>query len=279
LPCDQTTTRRTGSDRDQLFHRGSQDRAASRVRSDGGDGGVCRFARRGAVAPLGLLRRLRRGGPTHRAGAGRGAAGDDLSGGLRARVRHRGEARRGERGRCDRYRAGARRRWWPPSATRMATFSGSFRTERMFAMSKTKATEKGRAQTSTKDAASNRKSSGFSAEERAAMKERAQELKAEARRGRRKADGESDVLAKIAEMPEADRAMATRLHELIKASAPDLSPKTWYGMPAYANATRRSSASSKARRSSRRGTPRSAFKTRRTSTKATCGRPPSRSRS
>jgi uncharacterized protein YdhG (YjbR/CyaY superfamily) len=103
-------------------------------------------------------------------------------------------------------------------------------------MSKTKATEKGRAQKSTKDAATNRKSSGFSAEERAAMKERAQELKAEARRGRRKADGESDVLAKIAEMPEADRAMATRLHELIRASAPDLSPKTWYGMPAYANA-------------------------------------------
>jgi uncharacterized protein YdhG (YjbR/CyaY superfamily) len=62
------------------------------------------------------------------------------------------------------------------------------------------------------------------------MKERAQELKAEARR----ADGESAVLAKIAEMPEPDRAMAERLHALIKASAPDLSPKTWYGMPAYA---------------------------------------------
>src|SRR5687768_6813288 len=62
------------------------------------------------------------------------------------------------------------------------------------------------------------------------MKERARETKAEGR----KADGESDVLAKIAEMPEPDRAMATRLHELIKASAPALSPKTWYGMPAYA---------------------------------------------
>ncbi len=97
-------------------------------------------------------------------------------------------------------------------------------------MAETRATEKGRAQKST----SNRKSSGFTAEERAAMKERAQELKAQARRGRRKADGESDVLAKIAEMPEPDRAMATRLHELIKASAPALSPKTWYGMPAYA---------------------------------------------
>jgi uncharacterized protein YdhG (YjbR/CyaY superfamily) len=69
----------------------------------------------------------------------------------------------------------------------------------------------------------------FTDEERAAMKERAQELKAAG-----KADGESDVLAKIAEMPEPDRAMAERLHALIKASAPDLSPRTWYGMPAYA---------------------------------------------
>jgi uncharacterized protein YdhG (YjbR/CyaY superfamily) len=79
-------------------------------------------------------------------------------------------------------------------------------------------------------------SKGFTAEERAAMRERAGELKAEARRGKRaaKADGESDVLAKIAEMPEADRAMAEQLHALIKASAPDLSPRTWYGMPAYA---------------------------------------------
>jgi uncharacterized protein YdhG (YjbR/CyaY superfamily) len=84
----------------------------------------------------------------------------------------------------------------------------------------------------------NEKSKGFTDEERAAMKERAQELKAEARRGPRakkdKADGESDVLAKIAEMPEPDRAMARRLHAIIKASAPTLSPKTWYGMPAYA---------------------------------------------
>ena len=79
-------------------------------------------------------------------------------------------------------------------------------------------------------------SKGFTDEERAAMKERAQELKAEARRGKgaKKADGESAVLAKIAEMPEPDRAMATRLHAIIKASAPALSPKTWYGMPAYA---------------------------------------------
>jgi uncharacterized protein YdhG (YjbR/CyaY superfamily) len=77
---------------------------------------------------------------------------------------------------------------------------------------------------------------GFTAEERRAMQQRAQELKAEARRGQRakKADGEGDVLAKIAEMPEPDRAMAERLHAIIKASAPSLSPRTWYGMPAYA---------------------------------------------
>ena len=82
---------------------------------------------------------------------------------------------------------------------------------------------------------------GFSEEERAAMKERAKEMKAAAKgRGRRgtkadKADGESDVLAKIAEMPEPDRVMAERLHAIVKASAPDLAPRTWYGMPAYAN--------------------------------------------
>ncbi len=79
-----------------------------------------------------------------------------------------------------------------------------------------------------------KKSQGFTAEERAAMKERARELKAEARAKKDKADGESDLLAKIAEMPEPDRGMATRIHAIIKASAPDLSPKTWYGMPAYA---------------------------------------------
>jgi len=77
-------------------------------------------------------------------------------------------------------------------------------------------------------------SKGFTDEERAAMKERAIELKAEARANKNKAEGESDVLAKIAEMPEPDRAMAKRLHEIITASAPVLSPKTWYGMPAYA---------------------------------------------
>jgi uncharacterized protein YdhG (YjbR/CyaY superfamily) len=77
-------------------------------------------------------------------------------------------------------------------------------------------------------------SKAFTDEERAAMKERAQELKAEARANKDKAVGERAVLAKIAEMPEPDRAMAERLHAIIKASAPALSPKTWYGMPAYA---------------------------------------------
>jgi uncharacterized protein YdhG (YjbR/CyaY superfamily) len=79
-------------------------------------------------------------------------------------------------------------------------------------------------------------SKGFSDQERAAIRERAREVKAAERRGARaaKADGESDVLAKIAEMPEADRVMAERLHAIIKASTPALSPKTWYGMPAYA---------------------------------------------
>jgi uncharacterized protein YdhG (YjbR/CyaY superfamily) len=81
-----------------------------------------------------------------------------------------------------------------------------------------------------------KKAKGFTSEERAAMKERARELKAEGRRGTRadKVDGESEVLAKIAEMQGPERAMAERLHAIIKASAPSLSPKTWYGMPAYA---------------------------------------------
>lgn len=87
------------------------------------------------------------------------------------------------------------------------------------------------AQKSVKRAALGGKASkGFTAEERAAMKERAQELKAEAA----KADGESALLAKIAEMPKSDRVMAERIHAIVTASAPDLSPKTWYGMPAYA---------------------------------------------
>ena len=86
--------------------------------------------------------------------------------------------------------------------------------------------------TDTKDAA---KHTTFTAEERAAMKERAREQKAEARRGANRADGERDLLAKIAEMPGSDRAIAERIHAIVTASAPDLMPKTWYGMPAYAN--------------------------------------------
>jgi uncharacterized protein YdhG (YjbR/CyaY superfamily) len=93
-------------------------------------------------------------------------------------------------------------------------------------MSAKKATQKSPKRTATAD----KKSKGFTAEERAAMKERAQELKAEAA----KADGESALLAKVAEMKGTDRAMAKRLHAIIKDSAPALSPKTWYGMPAYA---------------------------------------------
>jgi uncharacterized protein YdhG (YjbR/CyaY superfamily) len=78
-------------------------------------------------------------------------------------------------------------------------------------------------------------SKGFTNEERAAMKERARELKAEERASKDRAAGERDVLEKITEMPEPDRAMADRLHALIKDTAPELTPKTWYGMPAYAN--------------------------------------------
>ena len=92
------------------------------------------------------------------------------------------------------------------------------------------ATEKKGAKTSTAKAAAR---SGFTAEERAAMKERAQEMKAEARRTNQ-AEAEAAVVAKMAEMPEPDRSMAERLHAILKESAPVLSPKLWYGMPAYA---------------------------------------------
>ena len=95
--------------------------------------------------------------------------------------------------------------------------------------------KKGTQESAKSTAAINKKSKGFTGEERAAMKERAKELKAEARANKSRAEGESDVLAKIAEMPEPERAMAKRLHAIITASAPDLAPKTWYGMPAYAN--------------------------------------------
>ncbi|MCC6617188.1 MAG: hypothetical protein IT320_27185 [Anaerolineae bacterium] len=88
----------------------------------------------------------------------------------------------------------------------------------------------------TKKASTKAKASdGFTAEERAAMKERAKELKAEARASKDRAAGEADLLAKIAEMPEPDHGMAERIHALVTANAPGLMPKTWYGMPAYAD--------------------------------------------
>jgi uncharacterized protein YdhG (YjbR/CyaY superfamily) len=94
----------------------------------------------------------------------------------------------------------------------------------------------GTQKTAKSTTATRKTSKVFTAEERDAIQERAKEVKAEARRGPRagKADGESDVLAKIAEMPASDRAMAERFHAIVKANAPDLAPKTWYGMPAYA---------------------------------------------
>src|SRR5215218_4818568 len=97
-------------------------------------------------------------------------------------------------------------------------------------MAERKPARKGTKTSAKKTTAINKKSTGLKAEERSAMKERVQELNAEAN----KADGEGAVLAKIAEMPGPDRAMAERLHEIVKASAPILAPKTWYGMPAYA---------------------------------------------
>ena len=98
-------------------------------------------------------------------------------------------------------------------------------------MSAAKPTQKPTKSTTTKDVSGK----GFSAEERAAMKERAKELKAEERASKNREAGERDVREKIAEMPEPDRAMAGRLDAIIKEAAPELSPKTWYGMPAYAN--------------------------------------------
>src|SRR5918999_1485751 len=120
---------------------------------------------------------------------------------------------------------------YPP---RRSSGWASFGARRCFAMAERKPAKKGTQKSARSTTASGKKSKGFTDEERAAMKERAQELKAEARANKDKADGESAVLAKIAEMPEPDRAMAKRLHAIIKASAPALSPKTWYGMPAYA---------------------------------------------
>lgn len=90
------------------------------------------------------------------------------------------------------------------------------------------------AETNTKERKAGKAAAGFSDEERAAMKERAAELKAEARASKDREAGERALLEKIAEMPEADRKMAERIHSIVKANAPMLSPKTWYGMPAYA---------------------------------------------
>jgi uncharacterized protein YdhG (YjbR/CyaY superfamily) len=98
-------------------------------------------------------------------------------------------------------------------------------------MSAKKATQK----SVKRSSASGKTSKGFTAEERAAMKERARELKAEARGAADRAEGEKNLLAAVAAMPEPDRGMAKRIHAIVTASAPALSPKTWYGMPAYAN--------------------------------------------
>jgi uncharacterized protein YdhG (YjbR/CyaY superfamily) len=98
----------------------------------------------------------------------------------------------------------------------------------------TMSTKKAAPKSAKSTRATDRTSDGWTDEERAAMKERAKELKAEARADKSRAEGERDVLAKIAEMPETDRAMAECLHAIVKASAPALAPKTWYGMPAYA---------------------------------------------
>ena len=113
------------------------------------------------------------------------------------------------------------------------------------------------------------KADGFTTEERAAMKERAKEVKAA--KGGKKVDGTAEVLEKIAAMADADRVIAEGLHEIITKTAPELTPKTWYGMPAYARAAR-SSASSRTQASSRPATRPSASRTQPTSTTVPCGR-------
>ena len=105
---------------------------------------------------------------------------------------------------------------------------------------------------------------GFTAEERAAMKQRAAELRAEGKKGAKQADGLQAVLDSIAKMAPDDRALAERVHVAVTATAPELSPKTWYGMPAYANADGKVSSSSRTRASSSTGTRRWASRTRRT---------------
>jgi uncharacterized protein YdhG (YjbR/CyaY superfamily) len=101
-------------------------------------------------------------------------------------------------------------------------------------MAARKAAKTGTQKSAENSAATDKKFEGLTDEERAALKDRTQELKAEARASRDREAGERDVLAKIAEMPEPDRSMAERIHAIVKANAPDLSPKTWYGMPGYA---------------------------------------------
>ena len=101
-------------------------------------------------------------------------------------------------------------------------------------MAERKPAKKAKQKSAKSTTAINKTSKGFTDDERAAMKARAQELKAEARANKNRADGERDVLAAIAAMKEPDRAMAKRVHAIVQASAPDLWPKTWYGMPAYA---------------------------------------------
>jgi hypothetical protein len=140
-----------------------------------------------------------------------------------------------------------------------------------------KSAKKGTQKSHKSTTVTGKKPMGFTDEERAAMKEHVEELKADARRGREadKADGESDVLAKIAAPRQPDRAMAERLHVIIKASASDLSPKTWYGMPAYAkNGNVVCFFQSAQKFKTRYAT--LGFSDKPTSTKATCGRPLSR---
>jgi uncharacterized protein YdhG (YjbR/CyaY superfamily) len=101
-------------------------------------------------------------------------------------------------------------------------------------MAERKPARKGTQKSAKSSTATGEKSKGFTAEERAAMKERARELKAEARQKKSREEGERDLLAKIAEMPKADRGIAKKVHAIVEASAPALMPRTWYGMPAYA---------------------------------------------
>ena len=122
----------------------------------------------------------------------------------------------------------------------------------------------------TKDKASD----AFTAEEKAAMQEHVKAEKAAARRAAKgDTNAEPEVLAKIAELPEPDRALATRVHEIVKAAAPSLKPRLYYGMPAYATEGGKTLASSSPRASSRRATRPSASTTTRSSTTAPCGRP------